>query len=658
MKQHRKSTRIHFVFIVGLITLFRMFLVAADEIVPADNDASNYARQSVHYLSGSPYDGFPTQQAGISLLARAGVQLGIPYKLLLDGILWGVALAAGATAFRLSGSAIYGSLMVAALLFNPWFMLNSKMFMSEPVVSPLLLLLVISAAPFLIVPTPRWSAAMVLSAVFASTVFVLIRPELPLLAGFWALLFLAVLFSQPGHGFVSRIFQRRILRLGWLGLPLVSAFCATHLMKYVHQRHYGVYALHRTEAPGLKQLMNALYSIPTTEAIRYAPVTRQSLAMACDASPTLAAYREALLNVNALNYRNARRNLGLEDEVGSWLNWHLINSFQGMRYETHQRMIVAAQEIRDAQQQGKLARRTAFFPVDPLWREWISDVPEELVSAFKSSFKTEVDPERFDEYLKDRSVRNSVLAGFFDDGLLRRHGTTAFRDLRVFGYLAAPTSNFREVRLLDEADQVIAMAPLIERLPDRFSSEQVDVSLVVPDGLHRLNESLRLEFIPRQTDSANRYVIKIRPEMNNRRFPLGDDHDPAWKEVWQISVSSVDQPNHTRMVCLEGLREHYGKLLLGAAAVAFLRGLLRHTRYRNIRGLFWLLLVGAGLLAGRCLYYVLIEVWLKWGLARYVEPNILLSVFLVLCFAYLAGNQVRRMVLKLQSHPASTPKVT
>ncbi len=629
------------------IIILRMILVAKDEIVPIGDDSANYARQSVYYLSGGSFGGLPQQSPGLFYLAIVGANLGIPYKLFLDSLLVLVALGTSLLVKRITRSELCGLFSFAAIALNPWFMNHSQLFMSEPLMAVLLLATVVSCAQFLAVPFRRWNKRMAATSTLAMTAWALTRPEMPIVYGFW-LLFV----------FATGLCHRRRLRGFWkfrtgkakrwvlLLAPLVISVMTIWAINQIHQSNFGVAALSVGEAPGLNKLISALYSIPPEQKIRFAPVTYQSLTAACDASPTMNTVRNWLLSRSGGSYLACERNLKLPGEVGTWLNWQLVSSFGGNSRESNEKMIQAAEEIRLAQEQGRLGYRNAVFPLDPLWREWITDLPNEFRNSLTLSFFPNFRALSSLDQFSKRRVTDSVDFGFFDDGLLRRKGTAPEQFVRIHGQTDVSNSAFRSVRLFSSEKQLISRSSITKAIGNGW-----EFKFAVPPGEWKGKlVDLTLVFHSNPYNEDSRAEVRLSHDLNHVWFsidPPTSSASPNVPQVWQISVSYPPRGKLNRTQLKTWFRHNYWSMVSCMLFVTFLLGTARKSNLRRRQQIRWLLLVAIGLLVGRSLFYALVQVWLHWGLHRYVEPHHLFVLLILFLFAYSLGTIFRQTFRKL-----------
>jgi hypothetical protein len=416
-------------------------------------------------------------------------------------------------------------------------------------------------------------------------------------------------------------------------LPPVLVLGTTALWIQIHRVHFGIAALSKTDAPQERALLNALYAIRPEQVIRFAPVTRQTMELACRHSATLDKYRSRLVDPAGEYYRIAEQNLGLSGEVGTWLNWHLIMAFGGVYTQSVREMSLAAQEIRQALDDGRLPRRRALYPIDPAWRQWLRDVPAEFCRSAGFSLKPRLHLPMRPDPLRREDV-SAVDEGMFDDGLLRRQGTRGRPDLRLSGYCLERTSQFQFVRVLTSSSHVLGTAPV-----EPGGARGIKFNLTVLDTDLRPRDTVSVEFLPGAAPAPGTpYVVPLSAQWTHLTVShlATDNPDAPEAEKW-TTLGSVTPP-------LRGWRARWQHAIsvyyLGGLGVvvagSFCLGLRRRLSPRIARRIAALLFIGWGLLLGRSLFYAIVAAWLRWALPRYSAPNnILLVVWLVLsAFAF------------------------
>jgi hypothetical protein len=163
-------------------------------------------------------------------------------------------------------------------------------------------------------------------------------------------------------------------RRALLAFPFLLVLLLSTAVKLGNFSRCGIYAKSLISSPGLMALMKALYRVKPDEQLRYGPVTRQSLAAACQASPTLGVFEKALLDPQALATRYGQDITRRTGEFGPWPNWLLPQSLPANAQEANALMLQAAAEINSALRERRLPSQPAFFPLDPNWRLWLPDL--------------------------------------------------------------------------------------------------------------------------------------------------------------------------------------------------------------------------------------------------------------------------------------------
>ena len=287
---------------------FRLFLTASDGIIPASYDSRNYAQSAGHMFSNDNLATMPSHRPGLPVIAAIVTQLGIPFKLYLEFLLCFNAVMAGVLVSQLTRSQWLGGILFFVLILNPWFTENSQLFMTEPLVAVLMLMQLVFGAQMIVRPIRDWKKWHVVFAGSASLLHVLSRNETLLIFLYWIAIAVVVFIRQRKTIFTTNFLTSSAnAKILLLLVPVGMMLATTEATKLYNQKKFGMHAVCVTEGEGFSSLMQALYTIPPDESIRYAPVTRQSLSLACDHSPTLAKYRESFLDTNRVNYKFAKR---------------------------------------------------------------------------------------------------------------------------------------------------------------------------------------------------------------------------------------------------------------------------------------------------------------------------------------------------------------
>ena len=89
-------------------------------------------------------------------------------------------------------------------------------------------------------------------------------------------------------------------------------------------------------------------------------------------------------------------------------------------------------------------------------------------------------------------------------------------------------------------------------------------------------------------------------------------------------------------------------MIIGVAAIGLFAGIRQSASGATLVHVAWVGFVALTFILVRCLFYSLINIWLQWGLGRYVEPNNLLALFTIICLMFVAGGCLGRLVRKFR----------
>ncbi len=623
---------------IAVVSILRLYMSGRDEIVAMPPDSSNYALQAVHYFDGSHYDRFPINPPGLAIFTKTVVAIGLPYKLSMDLLLIATGLVGRRALSCLTGSWLLGAVLFVGMIFSPWFMFRSRVYMTEPMAGLLFVWLFVFGAYVVFWPhrnRAKWP--IVVAVGFLHSSFLLVRPETPVLIAFWGVLTFAAVLAN--WRFLRRGLSRRWL-LQLVCVPVIALgviFC----MKQIHGVHFGVKGISCGGAPGLVALMNSLYTIPPEEEKRFAPVTRQSIALACDHSQTLNQYRRQLLNVNMGAYRIAKQQHDIDGEFASILNWHLINCFGGINKSSNSAMLAASKELRQAQRDQKLGWRFGMYPIDPLWRQWIEMTPNYFGQALKASVIPS-DKLFANDQLFDRGPVDAVMRSYFDDGLLRRNGTRAGLKFQVYGSLKGK-SQFERVRFWSKVGRPLGMARIMRQAAEG-GSESRSFEFNFEDQKQLADQDVFIEFVNDEDEqSVQRRDVRqrLQPTVMSKIEANSEENGGLISETWIVQFTNSGPISKLQRNLQQKLSANYIFGLAALITVGFLVGVFQRTGRRRTRLLRWLVFAGWGWVCVRSAFYVLIEVWLHWGMDRYVEPNSLLTLFVMMLTAFLLGQGAR-----------------
>jgi hypothetical protein len=405
-------------------------------------------------------------------------------------------------------------------------------------------------------------------------------------------------------------------------------FLLSTTVKLGNYSRCGIYAKSLISSPGLMALMKALYRIKPEEQLRYAPVTRQSLTAACQASPALGLFEKDLLDLQALATSYGQQITGRPGEFGPWLNWLLPQSLPGDAQEANAVMLQAAREINSALRERRLPSQPAFFPLDPNWRFWFPDLLPCCVRSLGYCASLEAGPGW-------AGAGGVVQERVFDVAANRRTAATHPRLLQSEGSIYSAPGVIDEVAATDKKGLLIGAAAvttnvwgggLVFRLHANVPKEPENYGL----AFMRAGKVL---FSDRGHD--------LRAWTNAVALP-----DSGTKLAYACAFSINEPPNKARL----GIWERKGPVLyqvlvwaglLSSALAIFLGGNREQLPYSRL--LACLLLAG-GWLAGRAALYGLIEANVGWGAERYmrcVSPIFVLVLFLATAVAAAWLRRVR-----------------
>lgn len=621
--------------IIALIILFRFYFAGHDEIAALQNDSTNYARHAVYAYQSDGFSMIPPQSPGISMLAMVTSEFGIPYKLFLDMALIIAAILAWRLTHQLTRSSLCAMSVFVVVALSPWFLRSSTAFMSEAPTAILLLGIVLSGIH--LVKSPAHPGTLAVASLL-STFYLLTRSEFPLLLVFWIVIgILIFLVGERNPERASR--KTQLVRSSRVIVPLLIALGGMQIVKQVHLRCYGVAAITAAESSGMKDLMNALYSIPPENEIRFAPVTLRSLEKACDECPTLNEHRKRLLDPTSPAFTSARKNLELENEVGTWLNWHLVWAFRGINAASNEKMHQAAKEIRDAQMEKRLGVRLARFPVDPLWRQWLSDVPMSSFSMLRVSTMPRLLNNIGTTRFTHRRVDDEVVEGFFDESLLRRNGIGYESTLRVSG--SCPNSGYRRAKIFSASRSLLGEV-IIESTPQ---GSQFGFS--IQDFNIKQHHPIRVVLYRHVEEGATNSSVRITRKEGTQQFVAKPSEQI--QEDWTVNIST-SKPSLLRKQIRSTVIQKSPPFIMSLFALCFLVGAVRGMEPGAFRMVIVSLLIGLLFLLLRCLFYALVDVWLGWSANRYVEPNSLFAHFTLVLVSFSLGAIANRAIPFLRAN--------
>ena len=609
------SRRILMTVLVGM-ALVRLWLGGAREIVPDEADSSAYAYVAANYFG--KFSQLPSYPPGIAVLPALFRLFGIPYKLGLDLLMIFVCAAAARWMLHCSRSALLSGAAFAALAFHPWFLQSSLAFMSEPVLGLVLLAATLAAATLLAAPIHQWSPVSLLTAGGCFAYWVAVRPE-----------DMIALPAALGFALTAGIRNRSRLRnaaaspfrlaglLGLICVPVLAVLASSQAIKAVHYFRYGVAARTSLETPAFKKLATALYSIRPISEQRFLPVPLSSLEAAFSVSPTLARNRETVLRAKG------------PGEMGTRLNWVLVNSFKGTPQEKEEQMSAAAKEIRLAFSDGTLPHRFAVYPLDPLSRFWLPEWPASFLRCVVLSAGFGQIPVPREEKLNIFPATDRLN---FERALLLRDSLFDMNTLAVSGGQSsgAGSSGVRYV-IVRNNDIPVGLAPI---LPGRGG------------GVFNLRlegatdwDNLTLAFHSGDTNSTS---METKPSGSRElavSLPGGTEH---WTLGFKRIKAAPGPADRLTWNIIQYYPVAFGGLLFVVAGISFLRA--RRGEAFDSTAIKMGVLAAAVIVLLRSAFYSLADVTLRWTTWRYMGPDSLILAFAAMGCSVSIGNSAGRII--------------
>jgi hypothetical protein len=447
------------------LAVAKLFLSADEDVVARVYSSEQYAARTLEVWGGdfTPPVGFPA-------VSNLLYQLGIPYRVAIDLIYLAACWFVARALLRATGSLLVSLIALSALALHPWPMVAFRYYYPDSLFACWGLVALGSATALLGRDRIRLGDPLLWLGALALALCDSTRLETPVLLAIQASWALLIALRLPGADFRRRLREAALV----FAIPAAALVATQTAIKWMNYRSFGVYALAVHTAPGLSALMGALYRIDTPDPSYYAPVTTQSLRAACKASPTLAAYEAKLLDPNNPATLTGQQYTGRPGEVGSWLNWLLMKSIEGKDVaETDGIMQRAADELTAAMRAGRLASRTAYYPVDPNFAIWLPHVPAKLAKLAGQLVRiAEWQPDSDDSSLAvDEFAGRSADSRMFDRAANRR--SLASRP-RVVSVRAAAFSDVGAIDLvsLEDCDGRV-LAAATPALPAKASDGHV-----------------------------------------------------------------------------------------------------------------------------------------------------------------------------------------
>jgi len=602
------------------LILLRMFLVSHDEFLPWGADSGDYASASMHDLW------FGQERGGVSWMASVARHLGLPFKLALDAAYVGLSLLAARRIVRATDSEAAGLITFFLLAFSSYFFRASLLFLSDPAVACLILAAVLVFSRFASRPISRWTWLDALGGGVVLALWALTRREEPIIFAGLGLLALVVVFFHRirWHEGLS---PRALLLL----IPAVLMLGSGEAVRLRNLAVHHVSAQSAYSGPGSGALLGALYSVPPDREIRFCPVTRGTLEAAAKVSPTLQPLLPELLDPQNVFRRYASERYHVPGEVCTWLNFLLLDTY-GRAYSVQdgsadQAMLRTAREIRAAQAAGKLGRRTTFYPVDPLWRQWLPELPHAFIWGAWNSFGLHSDVSSDARVARQKQLMPLAMERDFSQALLQRGSLLEQGELDVSGTLEGDkASDAAQFVLLREGDAVIGASPVYP-FTDLMHVARFDIGTRPLDP----GDTEALEFYK----DGQLVQSEPLPRSGKAQLQLGQG-----AETWNVSVwRAATTPSTARRLQEALLRANDFILLVGllaCAAIAFLRA--RNKLAVDRFELIALALAALCFLFPRIGFYALLDVWLRWDSMRYFSADSGAALLGIIGAAALAGS--------------------
>lgn len=525
------------------------------------------------------------------------------------------------------------------MAWHPWTLTAFHDFWTYPFV--LLLSVALLSIMFRILrqPSGQWSCPLLAAMGGILFFWEWTRMEDPLVYGTSAL-FAAIAWALSRQEADPASWRRR---LALLALPIVMVFSLSTCVRIANYFEYGVYAKSRMTAPGLTALVKALYRIKPERNLRYAPVTRLSLQMACQASPTLRQFQTALLDPRAHDTRIGERMTRVPGEVGPWLDLLLIATMPSDSRDGNQTMLTAASEIDDAIRNGQLPGRHASYPLDPNWRMWLPDFVPSIVTCLRSasSFR------RWESW--EYEITGSPFVGNdLDEGANRRGVASGFPMLMVEGSVPSPQPCFDSVAVVDQRGELLAASPLITNFLDGGMVFNMRSPLPKESSGYNLvfYQNGKPKFSERCHTCAWWATNQFVTVSNTASMPgLSDKIDYSYR------LATAEPGKRSRLASWAPRTVIFCKLISWSAAIATLLVVLFGEIWDNVRfrlALACLLLV-AGWLLGRAVFYGFINATMSYPIDRYMLCASPLFVLILVLAAAVSAALLRKGYIRTVS---------
>jgi len=427
---------------VVVVGLKNCGIVAGDDSMAQGADGWVYADAALDPIWGGSYSWLPPLPPGFPFIAGIVAQFGVPWRMALELLFLGACSYLALGVVSLTRSRLVGFVLFSLMAWHPWPLSGFRDFMSDPFVLVLVVALLGLMFRLLSRPAPEWKGRDLLLMAGGLFLWEWARRENPLVyASYGLFAALALVAARMRPDWTLRAIPALA---GRLALPAVLALCLAATVNWVNYQRTGVYAKCQLEAPGFTALMKALYRVKSDQAVRYGPVTRQSLHAACEASPTLKPFEPALLSPNSGSALVGQSYMDTPGEFGPTLNTLLLESIPGGPAKANSLMNQAAQEIELALQAGRLPRRRILYPLDPNWHLWLPKVAGHVGHRMSEGASMRPAGEPWGTYHRPR------LQHVFDQAAGRRAANIYPRMLLAEGHVVATPGAIDSMAVSDE----------------------------------------------------------------------------------------------------------------------------------------------------------------------------------------------------------------
>jgi hypothetical protein len=441
----------------------KLILVADLEVFGQPFDELGYARSIIeHYYNCHPDANWLfIRPLGFPLFGALCMETGIPYRVCIELFFLICTGFFCLSLLPLLRSPWIPLVCALALMVHPWVLTGFNQLLTEPFYLCLILLLLGLAIRLTVQDRWRFNSPALWSFGCLMALMMLTRRESPWVFGILAVV-LALRFYRnwrvEGLGF-----WRASLPLLWVLIPIGTYQGTLAVVSAINYQKWGIFATNEQEALGFSKLLDVLYRIEAPDPSIWAPVTRQTLEMAMQASPMMASLREGLENPHTSNMAFGEQSTGRKGELGAWMWWQLYSSVSvaghyGSPLEANEWMLQAAAELETALEEGRLPERSFAtpFPVDPNISIWLPHLPRLFWDTLKRLHNT---GNTFVFREKEAQI-SAIERPYFDRAANRRISHIADESVDVRGLAFAETGQLDFISIEDaEGVTVAATAP-------------------------------------------------------------------------------------------------------------------------------------------------------------------------------------------------------